>query len=445
MLSRTDSTLYYFLIFTVVVIAAVAASNIWLYREFETRLDHSLGVRLQSTAQAAALLIDAETLVESAGDTVRVNLDYVEILLADRLQEFAESFGIDEILLVDEQFRLVFDSGQTYLVGDPYPYLEPDAEAIRVAVEKGHSYSPTTQVGRVYLKRGFAPVLLPSGDWAALLVVEADVDFFDLLRTWKRTLASVTIGIAAILILLALLFLRLWSSGEKSRRLLVRQDKLTTLGRMVSQVAHEIRNPLGIIRISAQRLRRAVDDPQHEEMVDYVLTEADRLDGVVERYLDYAKGQPLKREPVPTRKFLEEVVSEFQRSEPGDVELESSVTGPGTVRVDRARFKQLLYNLMENAVRAGARRVTISVDPDFSSKTPRVRWTVEDDGEGIPARQRKRVFEPFFTTHSNGSGLGLSIVQQITEEHGGTVSIQSRDGGGTAVSVTLPASEEPKA
>ncbi|MCK4546312.1 MAG: ATP-binding protein [Candidatus Eisenbacteria sp.] len=444
MIQSSDRTLYHFLVFILLAIVAVATSNVWLYREFAARLDHSLGEHLQSTAEAASRLIDAEILLDTAGDSTTINLDYVDLLLADRLQEFAESFGIDEILLLDDSFRLVYDSGETYLVGDPYPYLEPDTEAIRLAIEEGRSYSPTTKVGRAYLKRGFAPVLNPSGGWTALLVLEADVDFFELLGTWKRTLTSMTIGIAVILALLALLFLRLWSSGDRARRLLIRQDKLATLGRMVSQVAHEIRNPLGIIRISAQRLRRATHDPRHEEMIDYILTEADRLDHTVERYLDYAKGQPVRREGVSTRKFLREVVAEFQRSEPGEIELRTRAAGPDTVWVDRARFKQLLYNLIQNSVKAGARRVTIGADPDFSSRRPAVRWTVEDDGAGIAPRQRKRVFEPFYTTRPDGSGLGLSIVQQIAEEHGGTVSIQSRDRGGTVVTVVIPAGDAEK-
>ncbi len=438
---RFDRSLLYFLAFVLVVIVAVSASNIWLYRQFAERLDRSLGMRLQSTAQAAALLIDGESLIESAGDSTFLNLDYIDLILADRLKEFTASFGVDEILLLDEEFRLMFDSGETYLVGDPYPYLETDAGAIQAALETGHAYSPTTRVRDTYLKRGLAPVLRDFGEWSALLVVEADVDFFDLLKTWKRTLASVTVGVAVVLLLAAILFLRLWMSSERTRRVLIRQDKLATLGRMVSQVAHEIRNPLGIIKISAQRLRRASAEPRQEEMVDYILSEADRLDGIVERYLNYAKGRPAELQATSPEGLVDEVLAEFRRSESGDMELERRVSGPSTVWIDRARFKQILFNLIQNAAGAGARRVTVTVEPSGSGRSGHTLWRVEDDGEGIPPRQQKRILEPFYTTRPDGSGLGLSIVRQIAEEHGGTVSVKSRPGRGTVVSVVIPDGE----
>ncbi len=438
---RFDRSLLYFLAFVVVVIAAVAASNVWLYRQFSARLDDSLGARLQSTAQAAALLIDGESLVESSGDSTFLNLDYIDLILADRLEEFTTSFGVDEILLMDDEFRLIFDSGETYIVGDPYPYLEGDAGAIQAALEAGRAFSPTTRVRDTYLKRGLALVTRDFGGWSALLVVEADVDFFDLLKTWRRTLVSVTVGVAVVLLLAALLFLRLWMSSERTRRVLIRQDKLATLGRMVSQVAHEIRNPLGIIRISTQRLRRSAAAPDESEMIDYVLGEVDRLDGIVERYLNYAKGQPAEYQETLPENLVDEVLAEFRRSEPGDLDLVKQVSVRGPVRLERARFKQLLFNLIQNAARAGARRVRVVVETGGAGRRRTVRWTVEDDGEGIPRRQQKRVFEPFYTTRPDGSGLGLSIVQQIAEEHGGTVSVQSLPGRGTAVSVAIPARE----
>lgn len=438
-----QNTLFYFLAFVVLVLAAVAASNVWLYRQFAARLDQSLGARLASTAQAASLLVNAESLVEARGDSVGLNLDYIDLILADRLQGFIESFGVDEILLLDDRFRLIYDSGETYLVGQAYPYLEQDSGAIRSAIESGGSYSPTIQVGRAYLKRGFAPVVDPYGEWAALLVVEADVDFFELLRTWKRTLTSLTAGIAVILVLLALLFLRLWSAGDRARRLLIHEDKLATLGRMVSQVAHEIRNPLGIIKISAQRLDRASDKPDESEMVDYILSEADRLDGIVERYLNYAKGRPAERQQVSTEKLIDEVFAEISRTEPERATLEKRVAEPGTVWIDRARLKQLLYNLIQNSLKAGARRITVGVGPDSASRRRMVRWTVDDDGEGIAPRQRRRVFEPFYSTRPEGSGLGLSIVRQIAEEHGGAVSLESKPGRGTTVTVLIPETATP--
>jgi len=443
MFRRPESSLIYFVIFALMVFAAVAASNVWLYRQFAGRLDHSLGLRLESAARASALFIDAESLTSGKTDAAGLNLDYIELILADRLESFVERFGVDEILILDSDFRVVYDSGETYLVGERYPHLDEDARAIQRALESDGAYSPTTRARRAYLKRGFAPVGDQPGGWTALVVVEADVDFFDLLRTWKRTLVTVTIGIAAVLALLTLLFLRLWSAGDRARRSLVRQDKLATLGRMVSQVAHEIRNPLGIIQMSAQRLRRSTDPSHDAKMVDYILAEARRLDGIVERYLDYARGQPLQRERVSTRKLVGEILAEVRRAETGPVRLIERVDGPDTVWVDRARLRQLLYNLIQNAIRAGAAEITVGVELDAAGREPVVRWTVEDDGSGIPPRQLKRVFEPFYSTRPEGSGLGLSIVQQIAEEHGGTVSIRSRPGEGTTVTVLVPDTADP--
>ena len=210
-----------------------------------------------------------------------------------------------------------------------------------------------------------------------------------------------------------------------------------SLRAMLGGVAHEIRNPLGGIELFAGLLRKQVDDPKEAESVDRILGEVHHLDGIITDFLQYA------RPTEPTRSEFEVATVARAVDEVLDGTLRDSGVRPqfdcadAHIDADPDQFRQVLINLVQNAMQAqdGDGSVRVAARPVGDM----VEVVVEDEGPGIPEDLRERVFEPFYTTRQQGSGLGLSIARELTERNGGSLDIVSRDPRGTAIVMRWPA------
>jgi two-component system sensor histidine kinase HydH len=230
------------------------------------------------------------------------------------------------------------------------------------------------------------------------------------------------------------------------------RDRLAALGEMSAGLAHEIRNPLGAIKGAAQCLDPRKLGGEEAEFLEVILEEVDRLNGVVSAFLNYAR--PLKQTFSPTD--LNEVSTRsarlIQNDLPANVKLSLELAeGLPRVEADPEQLKQVLINLVQNAVQAlGAREGNIvlrtTAQDRFGDFRPveSVELQVHDDGPGIPPDQQVNIFVPFFTTKQKGTGLGLAISQRIVKSHGGSISVTSRVGEGTTFVIRLPAVAAPQ-
>jgi signal transduction histidine kinase len=224
---------------------------------------------------------------------------------------------------------------------------------------------------------------------------------------------------------------------RKANESLRRAERLKTLGEMAAGMAHEVKNPLAAIRSSAQILAGHVTG-KDAEFAGIVVSEVDRLNRVVNEFLDYARPAPLRREPVRLIALLDsclKLLAPVIRDKGINVrcvfpEAES------TVSADPAQLRQVFLNLILNAVQAVEDQCCVEVSVRQSGHETRV--TVKDNGSGIPSDKLKHVFEPFYTTKPGGTGLGLPIAQRIVAEHGGRLLIESAPGKGTTATVILP-------
>jgi signal transduction histidine kinase len=218
---------------------------------------------------------------------------------------------------------------------------------------------------------------------------------------------------------------------------LLQSERLATVGRFASQIAHEIRNPLNSISLNIELLEDELKDSNESAkgLVRSVLHELDRLNGIVTEYLQFA------RFPKPTLKrgqiegVIQSVKESFRAPDRIKFTIRQAPTTP-SVWLDEKLLRQVIDNLTRNAVEAITGDGAIDVETDVIDRFVVIR--VKDTGHGITPEAQSQLFEPFFTTKAHGTGLGLATSQQIIFEHNGHLLVESHPGKGTTFSILLP-------
>jgi len=233
---------------------------------------------------------------------------------------------------------------------------------------------------------------------------------------------------------------RLAQAQEEARR----SERLAALGQMSAGLAHEIRNPLGVIKGSAEMLNQklAQSDPLTCELAGYILSEVNRVSALVARFLDFARPVALQCEPVDIREVVGRALAAVATQRPEakvTVERMYAANLP-PASIDESLCEQVFQNLALNAYDAmepdgGTLRVEIT--PQTSSD--RLEIVFGDTGPGVPAELCQQIFNPFFTTKKSGVGLGLAIVSKIVDEHRGSLRVECPPGQGARFHVCLPA------
>ena len=226
-----------------------------------------------------------------------------------------------------------------------------------------------------------------------------------------------------------------------------RADRLAILGQLAAGAAHEIRNPLAAIRSTIQYLGKGMkNDPDNMEMVNELMEEVDRINKIVQGLLSFSKSSELETAKIDIEQLLRQTlillnnkISQEQVKVDFDVKTKNTI-----VVADASQLKQVFLNIILNAVEAmnecGEKRLTISIDGsrqfDFSSRYLIISFT--DTGKGIEQENIENIFNPFYTTKQDGTGLGLPISFGIVNRHGGEMEANSIPGTGTTILVKLP-------
>ena len=228
-------------------------------------------------------------------------------------------------------------------------------------------------------------------------------------------------------------------------------DHLNNLGQIAMGMAHEIRNPLGGIRGSAQLLRQEIKSKSHQEYLDIVISEVDRINRMVKRMMDLTLPLDLKMENTNIHKVLEEILMLEKDTiirKNGRFEQIYDPSLP-LIQADEDQLKQVFLNLIKNAIEASLKGEKIQIITrvsssyaikDSFSSVPQQHIVVEiiDSGIGMDEKTHKKLFTPFHTTKQKGSGLGLPISLKIIKDHHGKIKVTSEKGLGTTVQVFLP-------
>jgi len=223
-----------------------------------------------------------------------------------------------------------------------------------------------------------------------------------------------------------------------------RSERLASIGRLAAGIAHEIRNPLASISGSVEVLKSLPGaDTETRQLVDIAVREVDRLDRLISDLLDYARPRTEERQPLDLGEVATEIGKALEH-ERRDRNINVVVDAEPGVGIDGAsgQIRQVLWNLIRNAIDAmpsgGSLRMATSLE-EVSGGQREAVLTVSDTGVGIPKEDLDRIFEPFFSTKPNGTGLGLATVARIVEDHRGNIDMHSDRGKGTTFTLRFPA------
>ncbi|MFO1435534.1 MAG: ATP-binding protein [Gammaproteobacteria bacterium] len=234
-------------------------------------------------------------------------------------------------------------------------------------------------------------------------------------------------------------FADMMANLQESELRLVQAAKLTVVGEMAAIMAHEVRTPLGILRSSGQLLAREPSlTTEGREMVDFVLSETERLNRLITSLIDCARPRPPHFEVTNLHHIIEravDLVSAQTSSRAINISTQLHATEP-ELRCDQEQLLQVFLNLLMNAAQAISSRGRILVTT--AQQNHSIVVNVEDDGPGIPAERRDKIFDPFVSYRSGGIGLGLTVVHQIIKAHGATITVEQSDWGGALFRLIFP-------
>jgi len=232
---------------------------------------------------------------------------------------------------------------------------------------------------------------------------------------------------------------------EVSQRLVINTASLAAVGELSSGMAHEMKSPLSSIRINLQALRKKVaGDPVHSELAEISLQQLKRLEMMLNELLNYSKPLTLKPEKLSFARLCGEVEQTIGRNvrEKGLILDIDDRLGEVDLFIDRELMVRALTGLIDNAIQFSPQggRITLSARKMEDGK-PWFSIQVADEGPGVQERHRERLFQPFFITRRQGTGLGLTNVRKIVEQHGGTVFAEKNVTRGSVFTIHLPATE----
>jgi signal transduction histidine kinase len=234
---------------------------------------------------------------------------------------------------------------------------------------------------------------------------------------------------------------------ERSRETLAQAEKMAVMGKLAASMAHSIRNPFTSVQMRLFSLSRSLElNHAQKEDLGVIAAEIRRIDTILQNFLEFSRPPRLRMQPVSPSSVVDSAIRLLEhRLRSYDVSVHCHRPEPlPDVVADPEQLKEVLVNIMVNACEAIIRGGTIDVEERIITHPVLKRAAVislRDDGPGVPAALRGKIFQPFFSTKEDGTGLGLSIAQRIITDHRGRLDVESGEGRGTTFIITLPLKE----
>ncbi len=429
----------FLVIFTVFMLLAFNLGSWLFFNRMDDYLERELEKRLKAIASLNSKSIEADYIEEM--NSFQENR-LVRLLIRQQLNRLVYDFELESAFVIDRNNVVLIDPQSKFPEGQSLTYLQQDSAAIELAWSGQIAASPIHFVEGNKFKSVYAPLRDEFFSVSALLVLEASADFFELLDVFKQGL--IVGGLVSFGLIVVFAFFISWMitllirTHEQVRQ----NEKLAAMGQMAASVAHEIRNPLGIIKGTADVLKeKYTAQNKKDELFDYIAAEVQRLNLLVNNFLSFAREPKLNLEKADIIAVIEKAVAAIEREEQEKmVQLNVNIADkPDIFAFDENTIQQVLFNLLINAKQAveenGRVEVRLEIEKIKHAKFAKV--IVSDNGTGIK-EDKEKIFEPFYSTKSSGSGLGLAICKQIIEKHGGWIDFETELNKGTRFYFYLP-------
>lgn len=438
LLKRRKSMITGIVVLTIMVLIGFIIGSWRFLNRMDSYLEAELGQRLVATASITGKIIEHS---DFGYNIAADQLAFVQYPLSEILTNIHDENQLQGVYVVDETNRVIASSRNLLNPGDALPFLEEDSTASLQALAGSAAVAPMQVIAGNRFKSAFAPVKDPLGDVVAVVVVQASAGFFELIGVFQR--GMILGGVVAVLLVVLFSAFLFWAIKLliKTHESLRQSERLAAMGQMAATVAHEIRNPLSIIKGTADVLSSKYSNPDEpDELFDYIPSEVRRLNRLVSDFLTFARDRDLETDGTDLQKSVEKTLISLKDEIQGaNVELVQEFEELPAVTHEEDAINQLILNLGLNAVQAmkegGTLTVRLKNERRKGHKYACVE--IEDTGCGFELEKGK-IFEPFFTTKTNGSGLGLAICNRLVEKHGGWFEVESAPDKGTNMRFYLP-------
>ena len=444
------------LLFAVAVLLVFNLSNWQFYKYLRQSKEDDLRLRLEAvtvtTVQALKMPATPVILTQVADlpaeeQSTRL-ADFADTpeyeALLRRIVRLQVKSGLSQLVLITSKGVVVADGGHLSAPGEAYVYTI-DAAYIQQALVDGASitplYSPYNN-GELF-QRTYQRLNADDGKVLGILQGSISPDFLDRLTALRNRVLRLWLVSSVMLLGIGISLYRVFQYVVRLERSAMQGARVEAMGALAGGVAHELRNPLAIIRALSEEIA-AEQQPESRSAQNAhdIVSETQRLGDMVSHFLSLSRA-PQKGEgsAIELNSELQRVVQLLRKGAPDEVRFETDLLASNVyVRADERALRQLFLNLLLNAreaLKPEGGKVVVSLRLKRNAAEVRIA----DNGTGIRKRDIARVFEPFFTTKYAGTGLGLAICRGIVENLGGDITLQSTENQGTEIQVTLPVIE----
>lgn len=381
---------------------------------------------------------------------------WVEPSWFEPFRDFAAQARLERVLAIAPTGHVLADATPATTtagaVPRPFEFQELDRPEIQRARGGDSAASVAYSFGGDAFKRHYEPLGDPSAGAPPLLCLVAGRSYLEELQLLGARVRQVNLAMTLLMLVIGVLIWRLIQRQHRAERQAADADRLVSVGHLAAGFAHELRNPMGIIRAFTEELRRSVHDgaPPDDlrEACDDIVEEVDRMNRLLEQFLSYSRGGDggPGRTTAPVAETARAVLAILRpQAEKQGVRLEFGVRGGEGPRAAAAdphvglepgRLKQILMNLMLNAIEATPRGGCVALE--LREGRRQIELRIRDEGPGIRPDVARRIFEPFYTTRAGGTGLGLAISRQLAVGAGGDLRLDGAAGRGACFVLTLP-------
>lgn len=444
------------LTFIVAVLLIFNLSNWRMMRLLEESKEEDLTRRVRSVTRLAAQNLS----FPDPPEILSIIADAPPDIQADQLEEFPDSSeyesialrvtqlkkasGLAQILLLTTAGDVVADSNYRFLTGEPLPFAI-DAQYTQSALKGLPATTPLYAWEGEHFQRDYQPMVDPeSGATVGIVMGSISADYLESLRQVRSQVLRLWILSSVFLVLLGIWLYRMFRYMSRLERRAMQKVRVEAMGALAGGMAHELRNPLAIIRALAEEIE--ADQPEKNRSTENshdIVAETQRLSDLATHFLSLSRSPEAgESHIIDLNNEIERVVQLMRKSAPPEIVFSMNLpTEHLRILGDERAIRQLLLNLLVNA-REALNEKAGKISIGLREHRRGAELTITDNGPGISRKELSRVFEPFYTTKNTGTGLGLAISRGIAENFGGELTMESKPGRGATATVILPLAEE---